>query len=106
MRMIKQAVVLLVPSLLFGIGVPAWSADSTEAPPVEAQPTTSNAYGGSLLGMLNSLRNEVQPNPAQAKQNCWSPMLYSQHDVVGDPEDCFKGRFTFGSGPSAAPALP
>jgi hypothetical protein len=105
MHMIKQAVVVLVPSLLFGAGVPAWSADSSQVPPVEVQ-SAPNAYGDSLLGMLNSLMAEAQPNPAQAKQNCWSPLLYSQHDVVGDTEACFKGRYTYGSGTMAAPALP
>jgi hypothetical protein len=33
----------------------------------------------------------------EAKAPCKAPYLYSQHDVVGDPEACFMGQATFGT---------
>jgi len=98
MRISKKAVVILVPSLLFGLGGPAWSASPDQAAPINAQVVPASPNGNSLLDMLNPILTNTDPSPRQPKQNCKAPQMYSQHDVVGDPESCFMGRYGLGSG--------
>jgi hypothetical protein len=103
MRISKKAVVILVPSLLFGLGVPAWSASSDQAAPINAQAMPASPNGNSLLDMLSPILANTDTSPRQPKQNCKAPQMYSQHDVVGDPESCFMNRFSAGPGSTFAP---
>jgi len=41
----KKAVVVLVPSLLFGIGAPAWSGTAEQAAPIDAQVMPASTKG-------------------------------------------------------------
>jgi hypothetical protein len=102
----KKAIVVLVPSLLFGIGAPAWSGTAEQAAPADAQMVQANPLGNTLLGMLSSVLTATDPSPRQAKGRCKASQLYSQHDVVGDPEACIKGQYTIGNGSTAAAAIP
>lgn len=101
----KKAVVLLVPSLLFGIGAPAWAGTAAQAVP-QAQTTSAGIADNSLLGMLKSVLAGADPDPRQPKNRCKASQMYSQHDVVGDPEACIMGRYTVGGGSTAAGGLP
>ena len=101
----KKAIVVLVPSLLFGIGAPAWSGSAEQAAPAEVQMAPANPYGNTLLGMMSSVLTATDPSPRQPKNQCKAGQLYSQHDVVGDPEACIKGQYTIGNG-ATTPGVP
>jgi hypothetical protein len=102
----KKAIVVLIPSLLFGIGAPAWAGTAEQAAPIDAQVMPAGPNGNSLLGMINSVLTGTDPSPRQAKEQCKASHLYSQHDVVGDPEACIIGRYTVGSGSTSATSVP
>jgi hypothetical protein len=107
MGMSKKLTVLLVPSLLFGLGAPAWAGGTAEqAAPINAQVMPATPNGNTLLGLLNSVLTGTDSTPRQPKNECKASHLYSQHDVVGDPEGCFMGRYTLGNGSATAPAIP
>jgi hypothetical protein len=61
----------------------------------------------SLLGILTPMLTDPATHAAQ--KDCKPDQLYSQHDVVGDPEACFMGRYDVRSGSASvgatAPAL-
>jgi hypothetical protein len=101
----KKAVVVLVPSLLFGIGAPAWSGTSEQAGPIDAQVMPANPSNNTLLNMISSILTATDTSPRQAKDQCKASQLYSQHDVVGDPEACFEGHYTLGMGSTTAAAV-
>jgi hypothetical protein len=101
MRFSKKAVVILMPSLLFALGGRAWSASSDQPVPTSAQIEPANPQDNSLLGVLSPVLRRTDPVPSQPQQNCSASQMYSQHDVVGDPESCFMGHYSFGSGPNA-----
>jgi len=106
MAMSKKAVVLLVPSLLFGIGAPAWSGGAGQAVPTNAQVMPASPNNNTLLGMLNWVLTGTDPDPRQPKSQCKASHMYSQHDVVGDPEACIMGQFTIGTGSTVAGSVP
>jgi hypothetical protein len=106
MGMSKKAVVLLIPSLWFGFGAPAWSGAADQAAPASVQVVPANANGNNLLGMSNWVLTGTDPEPRQPKSQCKASHLYSQHDVVGDPEACIRGRYTIGNGSTAAVTAP
>jgi hypothetical protein len=101
MGMSKTAVVVLVPSLMFGIGAPAWSGTAEQAAPTQARVMAASPNGNTLLGMLTSVLTDTDTSPRQTKDHCKPSQLYSQHDVVGDPEACFISRYTLGNGSTA-----
>jgi hypothetical protein len=105
MGMSKKAVVLLIPSLLFGIGAPAWSGTAEQAAPTNAQVMPASS-SNTLLGLLNSVLTGTDPTPRQPKSQCKASHMYSQHDVVGDPEACIMGRYTIGNGSTAVGSVP
>jgi hypothetical protein len=106
MGMSRKAIVVLVPSLLFGLGAPAWSGTADQAPSAELQAAPANPNGNTLLGMLSAVLTDTDPGPRQPKDQCKAPHLYSQHDVVGDPEACFMGHYSIGSGSTSAAGVP
>src|SRR5262249_24783511 len=102
----NKAVVLLIPSLWFGFGAPAWSGTAEQAAPANAQVMPANPNGNTLLGILNGVLTATDPDPRQPKSKCKASHMYSQHDVVGDPEACFKGTYTIGNGSTAIGSVP
>src|SRR5215471_9154348 len=98
MNISKKAIVVLVPSLLFGIGAPAWAESADQAAPIDAQVVEAAPEGNTLLGMIAPLLTPADASPRQPKDQCKRGQLYSQHDVVGDPEACFKGHYVLGNG--------
>jgi hypothetical protein len=83
--------------LMLTFAAPAWSGDSA-TPAAHTQDTSANPYGNSILGMLNSVLTGSRTEEPQPEHRCRPSELYSQHDVVGDPEACVMGRYGFGSG--------
>jgi hypothetical protein len=103
MRVLKKAVVILVPSLLFGVGNKAWSASTDQAAPTNAQVAPADTSSPGLLDMLNTILTNSTPAPAVPQHNCRASRLYSAHDVVGDPATCDMARY--GLGQTATPAI-
>src|SRR5690348_11856176 len=99
----KKAVMILVPSLLFGVGSPAWSASSDQPAPINAQVVPADHNNNSLLGLLSPVVTAADPTPRQPKQNCNPSQMYSQHDVVGDPESCLMSHYGAGIGQTFVP---
>jgi len=106
MGMSIKAVVVLVPGLLFGIGAPAWSGSAEQAAPVEAQVMPANPQSNSLFSVIGSILTATDPGPPQPDSQCKASHLYSQHDVVGDPESCIRGQYTMGNGSMAVGSVP
>jgi hypothetical protein len=86
--------------LAIGIAmVPVKPATAEQAAPIDAQVEPAATANQPLLGILrsvpadNGLREEKRP--------CQAPHLYSQHDVVGDPDACIMGRMNLGTGAPA-----
>ena len=107
MGMSRKAIVVLIPSLLFGVSAPAaWSGTAEQAAPTNAQVMPAGPSGNTLLGLLNSVLTGTDPGPREPKNECGASHLYSQHDVVGDPEACIMGRYTIGNGSTAIGSVP
>ncbi len=106
MGMSKKAIVVLVPSLLFGIGAPAWSGTAEQTAPIDAQVMPVNPEGNTLLGMISSVLTGTDTSPRQPKGRCKGSQLYSQHNIVGDPESCIMGQYTVGGGSTSAAGVP
>ena len=106
MGMSKKAIVVLVPSLLFGISAPAWSGTAGQAAPTNAQVMPANSTSNMLLEMLKPAWAGTDTSLRQPKDRCKASHLYSQHDVVGDPEACIMGRYTIGNGSGSMVTVP
>jgi hypothetical protein len=96
MHVSKKVAVLLIPSLLFGLGAPAWSASSDHATSVNTQIVSANSEGNSLLDLVSPVLTPTDSVAKQPAQNCKASHMYSQHDVVGDPESCVMGHYGVG----------
>jgi hypothetical protein len=92
----KTAAVALSGLFMSALALPAGFARAEEPAPINAQVESAGKADHSLLAILGSVLSESPRH--QAKAPCKSPYLYSQHDVVGDPEACFTGQAMFGSG--------
>ena len=103
---LKRTVAAALAGVLIGVAsAPAWSAASAISAGSN-QPAAAAAQGGSAasgyrspLGFLGSVMTDVVPH--DPPRTCKPSQLYSQHDVVGDPESCFMGRFTIPGGAAA-----
>jgi hypothetical protein len=96
----KQTAVLVFVGLLAGPCSPAWPADSKSAA-ANASATMPNQQGNSQLSILRSVFKDSDPAPRKRDTQCKAPQIYSQHDVVGDPETCLMNRASFGGGATA-----
>jgi hypothetical protein len=87
--------------LLATVYTPAWagsandttiSRGSTFTGASTTTGTSSSVPGAdrSLLGVLSPLFADAAPHEAQKR--CKPDTLYSQHDVIGDPNACFLNR--------------
>jgi hypothetical protein len=101
MNIVKTTAAALVSSLLIGAAcMPAWSAaNNSGAPTAYAEVVPANTVAPSLL----VIRGGVVPSVAEAaphkdQMNCRAGHLYSQHDIVGDPQACIMGHLTIGGG--------
>jgi hypothetical protein len=98
----RKAMVLLIPSLFFGFGGQVCSHAAEQAAPIKAEVVAPpNTSGSSILGAIGSVLKGTDANARQPRSNC-KGRLYSQHDVVGDPEACFLGQYSVGNGATSA----
>jgi hypothetical protein len=98
MGTLRTKVAIALSGLLLGsVSAPAWSATADVLAPIDAEvmPAT-NAVQSSLLDFLKPIT--VDSELHQSRKSCKSPQMYSQHDVVGDPEACFMGQINLPGG--------
>jgi hypothetical protein len=81
----KLAAAVMGGLLLAAVYTPAWAGSGDAG----AQPATASA-SQSLVGVLNPVFANVATHPAQ--KTCKADTLYSNHDVVGDPDSCFQNK--------------
>ena len=104
MNILRTSVAALVVGTLVGsacLPIRAMAAEQQTAIGSEEVATPSSRSLLSLplqLNMVGAVQREVPAN----RTNCRAGHLYSQHDVVGDPESCIKGMANFGTGGSMA----
>ncbi len=92
---------LLAGTLIGGTCLPAraMAAEQQTAPIGSEKVAAASSLSLGALQLELSLVGAVPPNVRGADPtNCAAGHLYSQHDVVGDPESCIKGMATFGRG--------
>lgn len=92
----RLAASAMAATLMFGTYAPAWAGPSqsvTVSPQIAVAPANDE---GSLSGIFGSIVTDRVAH-APAKQ-CRPGSMYSQHDVVGDPESCFINRLGIPSG--------
>ncbi|MGO9265259.1 MAG: hypothetical protein ACLQBA_10305 [Candidatus Binataceae bacterium] len=98
----RMAIFLLSGLLLGSASARGWAADGAAAAPVSVGSAVTEPSDKSLLGILTPMLTDPAIHAAQ--KGCNPDRLYSQHDVVGDPEACFMGRFDVRSGGTSAVA--
>src|ERR1700728_2861544 len=85
--------------LVIGTAVPGWAAM-----PINDMPVANHAVVIALAnGPLSVPVSSLEPSPAlqaarQSPDNCKAGHVYSQHDIVGDPQACIMGTLTIGVG--------
>jgi hypothetical protein len=97
MNIVKTTAVALMSSLLIGAAcMPPWSAaNNPAAPTASAEVMPANTAAPSLLAIRVLFGPSVdEPTPHKDQMNCKAGHLYSQHDIVGDPQACIMGRLT------------
>ena len=102
MDTLKKTVAIALSGLLLGgATAPAWSASTNVVAPIDAEvmPAT-DAVEPSLVGFLKPITTDSELH--QQRTNCKAPHLYSQHDVIGDPEACIMGQINLPAGFTAA----
>ena len=98
---LRKTAAIVLCSLSFGsAAMPMQYANAVQPASINAPAGPANTTDHSLLAVLGSVMTASAKH--EEKAPCEAPHLYSQHDVVGDPEACFMGQATFGSG---APAV-
>jgi hypothetical protein len=91
---------LVFVGLLAGPCSPAWPGDSKSAA-ANTSTTLPSQQDSSQLSILSSVFTDAASAPRKRDTQCRASQIYSQHDVVGDPEACIMNRATFGGGAPA-----
>jgi hypothetical protein len=99
MKITMKIAAVVTSVLVMGASVPGWAAMPINDMPV-ASPAVVITQANGPLSVPASL---LEPSSAlqaarQDPDNCKAGHLYSQHDIVGDPQACIKGLFTVGGG--------
>jgi hypothetical protein len=86
MNIFKTTAVAVISSLVIGTA-PAWSGTVDSRPALATtQVTSSNSFAPSGVADRSWLKPSAANARPKASRNC--RLVYSQHDVVGDPESC------------------
>jgi hypothetical protein len=108
MNILKTTVAALVAGTLVGSAcLPIRAMADEQQPAAIGSEEMASASSWSLLALplqLNLVGAAQSDVPAK-RTNCRAGHLYSQHDVVGDPESCIKGMATFGTGASTVGSI-
>jgi hypothetical protein len=103
MKIVKTTAAALMSSLLIGAAcMPAWSATGAAPAPISADVMLAKNVTGSLPAPRSWLvPSAVDTTQGQEQTNCKARHLYSQHDIVGDPQACIMGALTIGGSSTA-----
>jgi hypothetical protein len=106
MNILKMSAAAVISSLVIGsASIPAW-AGTTGAQSVSAaaEVVTSNEFAPAAVTERSWLEPSGANSRPTAANNCRPGHVYSQHDIVGDPESCIKQGVTLpqSSGTSVA----
>lgn len=96
MKILKMSAAALISSLVIGsASIPAW-AGTTGARSVTAavEVVTSNEFAPSAVAERSWLEPSGANVRPKATNNCRPGHVYSQHDIVGDPESCIEQGVT------------
>jgi len=87
MSILKKTAVVLVSGLLIGTARPprSASAQQTQQPSTPSAAAQTSNSSPSVLLILGMIIPQVEHEVSQ----CKTSQVYSQHDVVGDPQSCF-----------------
>jgi hypothetical protein len=100
MNIRKRAIAVCFLGLFVGVCSPGWSAEL-------AKPTAGHQWmvgvpsGNSLLTFLKPVLTDTATGMPERDTQCKPSRIYSEHDVVGDPETCIMNRYNFGSAAGA-----
>ena len=92
MRILKMSAAAMISNLVFGAAaMPAWSG-TTRAQSIT--PAVEAVASNNSMPVGDADRSWLEPSAAntrpQARGNCKPGRVYSQHDVIGDPESCWQ----------------
>ncbi|MGH7984889.1 MAG: hypothetical protein ACREQX_01170 [Candidatus Binataceae bacterium] len=79
----------------FAPGVSATAADHATMAQTEAMPSKTVT---ALAPAARSWLEPLEHNTRDLRASCKGRRVYSAHDVVGDPQACFKNNFIVGGG--------
>jgi hypothetical protein len=88
MSIFKTTAVAVISSLVIGT-TPAWSGTADSRPVLPAvQVISSNSSASSGVAGRSWLEPSAANARPKASSNCKPGLVYSQHDVIGDPASC------------------
>lgn len=102
----RKVAMVAIGSVLVLAQAPVWAGQNAAASPSAAHPVEASRSEAAPLSAIGSIFTEVATH--QAPRNCQPDTLYSQHDVIGDPETCVVNRLdgrVGGTNVGAAPSL-
>ena len=103
MKIVKTTAAALISGLLIGAAcMPGWSATGATRAPISAGVMLAKNVTGSLPAARGWLvPSAVDTASHQYETNCRVRHVYSQHDIVGDPQACIMGALTIGGSSTA-----
>jgi hypothetical protein len=97
---------LVAGTLLYGACLPTQAmAAGPQAAPNSSDPLPASSLSLLALPLQLNMVGAVQRELPANAINCKAGNLYSQHDVVGDPERCNKSTVNFGTGGGQATGI-
>jgi len=105
MNIFKTTAAIVVSGLLIGsASLSAWSATADNQAQEKQVQVLAESSAPSALDLTSWLEPSAENTPPKTQAKCGPGRLYSQHDVVGDPEACITGSVSLGTG--ATPVVP
>ena len=99
MNIVKTTAAAFISSVLIGAAsMPAFAATSATQPPIDEVMLTKSVAGSVPAARSWFDQSPVDGASRQDATNCKAGNIYSQHDVVGDPQACIVNRLTIGGG--------
>src|ERR1700752_710801 len=93
------ATALFAGTVLISACLPGRVMAAEQEPATVSQATTASGWLSALaLPLQPKIVGAAQSDVPTPRVNCRAGHLYSQHDVVGDPDSCIKGMANFGTG--------
>jgi len=107
MKILQTAAAGLVAgALLYGACLPMQAmAAGPQAAPNSSDPLPASSLSPLALPLQLNMVGAAQRELPADVINCRAGHLYSQHDVVGDPERCNKNTLNFGNGGGQATGI-